>query len=135
MELPWPSHLDKEYLGTRPCWLTGTTLPPPHQLNCHHQLPAGIIKLEYITHRLPKLNILQLVFVGPESEGKKSVPVLQGGYLVLDMDMSQDYITRRVVDTKRQWLVFCYDEIENKNDDFIKIWTDFFILPYSENHN
>ena len=44
MELPWPSHLDKEYLGTRPCWLTGTALPPrtpsPTQsTSCwHHQV-------------------------------------------------------------------------------------------------
>ena len=45
--------------------------------------------------------------------------VLQCGDWVLDM--SQDCITRRVVDTEKQWLVFCYDKIENKNDDFIKI--------------
>ena len=38
---------------------------------------AGIIKLEYITHWMPKLTILQLVFIGPELEGEKSVPVLQ----------------------------------------------------------
>ena len=38
---------------------------------------ASIIKLEYITHRMPKLTILELVFIGPESEGEKSVPVLQ----------------------------------------------------------
>ena len=58
--------------------------------------------------------------------------VLQCGDWVLDM--SQDCITRRVVDTEKQWLVFCYDEIENKNYDFIKIalifcfpWTVLFI--------
>ena len=60
-----------------------------------------------VTNRLPMLTILQLVFIWAESEGEKSVPVLLCGDWVLDM--SEDCITRRVVDTEMQWLVFCYD--------------------------
>ena len=66
-------------------WLTGTaSLPsptPPSSIYCSGSclVYAGIIELEYITHRMPKLTILQLVFIGPESEGEKSVPVLQCG--------------------------------------------------------
>ena len=35
--------------------------------------------------------------------------------------MGEACIARKVVDTEKQWLAFCYDEIENKNEDFIEI--------------
>ena len=53
-------------------WLTGTSLPPALTYNAtiyflfRFLVYAGIIKLEYITHRLPKLTILQLVFIGSQ---------------------------------------------------------------------
>ena len=45
-----------------------------------------------------------------------SLPVLQSRDW-----LGEDCIARRVVDTEKQWLVFCYDEIENKNDDLLKL--------------
>ena len=50
------------------------------------------------------------------SRGAENVPVLQ----CIDW-LGEDCIARRVVDTEKQWLVFCYDEIENKNENFIEI--------------
>ena len=62
------------------------------------------------------------------------MPVFLCGDWVLDM--SEDCITRWVVDTEMQWLMFCYDEIENKNYDLFSMYcfVYFAMRGSSENH-
>merc|ERR1719186_1414259 len=74
--------------------MTGTELPPsptppPSTTSCTGScvVYAGIIKLEYITHWMPKLTILQLVFIGLEFEGEKDLPGARSLSLINEQEM------------------------------------------------
>ena len=64
-------------------------------------------------HRMPKLTIIQLIFIGPESEGEKSVPVLQCGDLLMQVKTCSVGLARSLSPLNEQ--MFMEEMVEQLN--------------------